>query len=309
MHRHSIFGAYRNNSFDGNTNRTAQYPNDTRPYAMDKSNSDEPSQNPSRKRTQKDQDQEDEKAYRKAMENLVQSWMDRLQLISLITTFFASIEAGLLQTTTPDEKVKQPPNRIEEATNASLIGALILHTSAAVISFLAAFFLIRYKVKQAGREEMRAEIAKFTSNSSHNLTQTPASTAGDMARTIDMTRSAEEGKADTTPRPKTLLGTMKESGPAATPPPLVRMSTSREPPILSTNPQLVQVGPFQGNAPTHLLGRCHWLCIQLSCIGFGLALMGIVCYAWTRHPFAVSMFSSVVMFMCLLSGIIIFIWP
>lgn len=40
-----------------------------------------------RKWTQEDQDQIDEKARRKAMSELVQSWMDRLQLISVIVSF------------------------------------------------------------------------------------------------------------------------------------------------------------------------------------------------------------------------------
>lgn len=39
-----------------------------------------------RKWTQEDQDQTDEKARRKAMSELVQSWMDRLQLISVIVS-------------------------------------------------------------------------------------------------------------------------------------------------------------------------------------------------------------------------------
>ncbi|KAG7091132.1 hypothetical protein E1B28_010186 [Marasmius oreades] len=45
----------------------------------------QPSQ-PVRKRTQAEQDQVDEDARRKAMKDLVGSWNDRLQLISLITT-------------------------------------------------------------------------------------------------------------------------------------------------------------------------------------------------------------------------------
>lgn len=37
-----------------------------------------------RKEAQVDRDQSDEKVWRKAMSELVQSWMDRLQLISVI---------------------------------------------------------------------------------------------------------------------------------------------------------------------------------------------------------------------------------
>jgi len=41
---------------------------------------------PLRKHTQEDQDKEDEMARRRAMKGLVDSWMDRLQLISLIVS-------------------------------------------------------------------------------------------------------------------------------------------------------------------------------------------------------------------------------
>ncbi|KAK0494850.1 hypothetical protein EDD18DRAFT_1172656 [Armillaria luteobubalina] len=99
----------------------------------------------SQNHTQEDQDKVDEEARRKAEKDLVQSWMDRLQLISLITTFFASVEAGLLQW--------------ERACNAGLLGALVVHVTASFISFFAAFFLIRFKVIEANKEELRAGVA------------------------------------------------------------------------------------------------------------------------------------------------------
>ncbi|TFY81325.1 hypothetical protein EWM64_g2684 [Hericium alpestre] len=56
---------------------------------------------PVRGRTQEDQDKEDDTARKKAMKELVQSWMDRLQLISLIvritfTLFIMHLSAGVL---------------------------------------------------------------------------------------------------------------------------------------------------------------------------------------------------------------------
>ena len=46
---------------------------------------------------------------------------------------------------------------IDQAANAALAGALVIHVFAAIISFLAAFFLIRYKLSVATREERKIE--------------------------------------------------------------------------------------------------------------------------------------------------------
>ncbi|KAI0373403.1 hypothetical protein BV20DRAFT_1041875 [Pilatotrama ljubarskyi] len=110
---------------------------------------------PMRKWTQEDQDETDEKARKKAMSELVQSWMDRLQLISVITTFFAAMEAQLLGSTMPDDPNEDPV--IDQLANATLTGALVVHVFAAIMSFLAAFFLIRYKLTVAKREERKVE--------------------------------------------------------------------------------------------------------------------------------------------------------
>ncbi|KAK0459121.1 uncharacterized protein EV420DRAFT_1233132, partial [Desarmillaria tabescens] len=104
--------------------------------------------------TQEDQDKVDEEARRKATKDLVQSWMDRLQLISLITTFFASVEASLLQVSTPNKG--DDTSAWERACNAGLLGALVVHVTASFISFFAAFFLIRFKVTEANKEELKA---------------------------------------------------------------------------------------------------------------------------------------------------------
>ncbi|TFY50223.1 hypothetical protein EVG20_g11646, partial [Dentipellis fragilis] len=110
---------------------------------------------PFKRRTQQDQDKDDDTARKKALKELVQSWMDRLQLISLITTFFAATEAQLLGSTTPNPD--GPVSRTLIASNAGLVAALVLHVFAAIVSFLAAFYLIRYKVKEATVEELKAE--------------------------------------------------------------------------------------------------------------------------------------------------------
>ncbi|KAF9243176.1 hypothetical protein BU15DRAFT_72368 [Melanogaster broomeanus] len=72
------------------------------------------------------------KARKRAMKNLVNSWQERLQLISVI-------------------------NNALKASNAALLGALIMHV-------YAAFLLIRYKLKEATREELQAEGIKLASS-------------------------------------------------------------------------------------------------------------------------------------------------
>jgi len=193
---------------------------------------------PRKKWTQVDQDHEDDKVHQQALDVLIQSWKERLSLISVITTFFAAMEAQLLGSTAPQGTTRVPP--IEQAANAGLMGALVVHVFAAIISFLAAFFLIRYKLREATKQELKAEEATSTST----------------------------------------------------------------PDIFSRNPHLEQVGPFSnGQPPTNLLRRCHSLCMWLAAVGFVLALMGIICFAWALMPTTVSVFSSVCAGVCFVAGI------
>jgi len=116
-------------------------------------------QRPPHKKTQSQQDKDDDKARQDAEEKLVQGWMDRLQLISVITTFFAANEAQLLSITTPSDP-STPPGQTSptaQTANAMLSGALVLHTFSAVVAFIGAFVLVRYKVKEAKEEEAKEE--------------------------------------------------------------------------------------------------------------------------------------------------------
>ncbi|KAF7296084.1 hypothetical protein MKEN_01423500 [Mycena kentingensis (nom. inval.)] len=93
------------------------------------------------------QDEEDEKNRRQASNDLTQSWLDRLQLISVITTFFASTEAGMLQVSAGTD------DAAGQVVNSAFLGALVLHVWAAILSFLGAFFVVRYRLKEAREEQ------------------------------------------------------------------------------------------------------------------------------------------------------------
>ncbi|KAJ3724371.1 hypothetical protein C8R42DRAFT_448190 [Lentinula raphanica] len=245
---------------------------------------------PSRKKTQEDQDKADDEARRKALKDLVQSWQDRLQLITLITTFLASVEASMLQVTMPDDPSSS--SRWSQAANAGFMGSLVLHLHASFISFFASFFLVRFKVQEAKREEKQVEAADAsyqrvpTSKGStildmaaHNITRSPTTSPHSTMSDGHGTYPNEKGR----PAPQNL----------------------RMPSIWSANPQLVQIGPFQRQPPINLLSRCHTLCLVTTALGFIMAMVGVVCYAWDGQATSVAIVTSVSICLCLLSCVCI----
>ncbi|KAG1824344.1 uncharacterized protein BJ212DRAFT_1475650 [Suillus subaureus] len=244
---------------------------------------------PPRKRTQKEQDKEDEEARKRAMTNLVNSWQERLQLISVITTFFASIEAGMLVPVNTDPNAVDALPSLLKAANAGFLGALIMHVYAAVLSFLAAFLLIRYKLKEASNEELFAEgrakgfqITASPVNGSFHVQDIERDAQNNDAQKFDPENSPQTGTSD------------NHADTKYAPPVLQRMgSQPAEPPIFVRDPHLEQVGFWSPTISSHLLSRVHALCIILAGVGFILAIMGIMTYAWALQPKEVSIFVTV----------------
>ncbi|KAJ4483530.1 hypothetical protein J3R30DRAFT_1795430 [Lentinula aciculospora] len=254
----------------------------------DKQNGDLEMITPVRKKTQEDQDEADEQARRKALKDLVQSWQDRLQLITLLTTFLASVEASMLQVTMPDDPSNS--SRWSQAANAGFMASLVLHLHASFISFFASFFLVRFKVQEAKREERQVEAAD---SSFQHVPTSKGSTILDMAA-HNITRSP------TSPRSNASIG--NESPPNEKARPLSKPQISS---IWSANPQLVQTGPFQRQPPINLLSRCHTLCLVATALGFILAMVGVLCYAWDGQSTTVAIITSTSICLCLLSCICI----
>ncbi|KAJ7018355.1 hypothetical protein C8F04DRAFT_1052908 [Mycena alexandri] len=225
---------------------------------------------------QSTQNAKDEKARRQAAKDLAQSWMDRLQLISVITTFFASTEAGMLQVTGLGDAASV------QVANAAFTGALVLHIWAAIISFLAAFFLVRYNLKEAKEEGSQAGLAPGADHS-HDHDSPPH--PGD--------KNHRSPPSDTSlKRPQTSQS-------------LIQYSPLQ--PVWTMNPHLEQIGPFQRKPPTHLLSRCHNLCILLTFAGFLLALLGILAFAWGQNPVSVGVVTSVSTAVCAGGAIWVFL--
>jgi len=145
---------------------------------------------------------------------------------------------------------------------------------AAVISFLGAFFLIRYKLEVAEQDEAEAE---------QEMVDSPTSISSDPEKS---------GVRTNHPRGRVRV-----------------QSDSAENPIWSTNPRLVQVGPFQRKPPTQLLFRCHSLCVFLTFVGFLFAIMGLISFAWDQLPLSIGIAASISMGFCLTAGATILIFP
>ena len=168
----------------------------------------------------------------------------------------------------------------------------------AVLSFLGAFLLIRYKLKEATREELVAEgwvhsplagsVFKDVERVSVDLglQQTLTNTGAQSM----MHKAANNGAATSAREPK------KRNG-----------SYAVEPPIISANPHLEQVGPFRLSVSSHILSRAHGLCVFFAAIGFVLAIIGIVCYAWASHPISVSIFASTCLGTAVLAMVVLLI--
>lgn len=105
---------------------------------------------------------------------LVAAWMQRLQVLTLITTFLASIDGELFMlTSTPQMSLGS-----QEFVYACFTGALIFHVCAAILGYVACFALIRYQIGDVtpsdtkNTERMRITIPPFDAVST--LLQVPS---------------------------------------------------------------------------------------------------------------------------------------
>ena len=166
---------------------------------------------------------------------------------------------------------------------------------AAIISFLAAFLLVRYKVIVATHEERQVERHIHhkdkgdppTSKSFDGMNRTERAAHDVLSAGVDINRNTDPV------------------------PGMIRIFSRHDPDrsVYSKNPHIVQVGLFDSYPPTHLLNRCHNLCIFLTVLGFVLALTGILCFAWDRLPLSVGISTSFFMAVCLIAGLYVLLKP
>ena len=137
----------------------------------------------------------------------------------------------------------------------------------AILSFVAAFFLVRFRLHEASKQEHKQEHMLAEQQAAHKAVYDPD--------------PSDEKPAN---------GDAAEHKPALHAPP---------PPIFSSNPHLEQVGPLRrGQPPTHLLEACHTVCMLISVLGFAMAMIGVLCYVWEMLPRSSGVLSTVCIGFC-----------
>lgn len=81
---------------------------------------------------------------------IVAAWMQRLQTLTLITTFLASIDGELFTLTSTSSPVTLTTSiGSEELVYACFAGALVFHVCSAILGYVASFALVRYEIVEA----------------------------------------------------------------------------------------------------------------------------------------------------------------
>ncbi|KAG2109367.1 uncharacterized protein F5147DRAFT_156054 [Suillus discolor] len=77
---------------------------------------------------------------------IVAAWMQRIQTLTLITTFLASIDGELFTLTSVSSQVTVNASLdSQELVYACLTGALVFHVCASILGYIASFLLVRYQ--------------------------------------------------------------------------------------------------------------------------------------------------------------------
>ncbi|TCD59934.1 hypothetical protein EIP91_011032 [Steccherinum ochraceum] len=275
---------------------------------------------------------DDDDATRKAILEVVQVWLDRLQLISVITTFFASIDGTLLGFMTSTVRLGivdvDTWSNTTQLMTASMTGALVFHICAAITSFIGSFVLIRYKLLDAKQHEHQVE--RTASSSGHNpypsgtLLEKPhlahaatisTSALPSQTRNRHRANSSLHGFAshslDFLPNFADIITGLQG-----------RVSINRVHLFDCLRPRKFARDDGDGDLergmeprrsteaelgpPVKLLSRCHSLSAAMALFGFLLAVLGIIAFVWVSLPQSIAIFASACLGACFVLGMIVF---
>ncbi|KAG2153364.1 hypothetical protein DEU56DRAFT_751944 [Suillus clintonianus] len=169
--------------------------------------------------------------------SLVAAWMQRLQTLTVITTFLTTIDGQLftLSSASTTSGVKLiTSTQSQEFVYACFAGALVFHVCSSILGYVACFALIRYEI-------VDADPSSVMKHHDH----------GERYESID-------GK-------QLLIRAV---------PPLYAIH------YLLQTPSNLRLHSRTITPPLDLLTRCYYMTFALSSLGFILALLGIVTYAW-----------------------------
>ncbi|KAG1742524.1 hypothetical protein EDB19DRAFT_1701605 [Suillus lakei] len=173
---------------------------------------------------------------------LVAAWMQRIQTVTLITTFLASIDGELFTLTSTSSQVTLTTSMdSQELVYACFAGALVFHVCSAILGYIASFALVRYEIV--------------------DVEPPPVTKHNELGKLIDTGLHHR----DSIHEKQLLLRAV---------PPLYAVQS------LLQIPSRLRLQSRTSTPPLDLLTRCYFTTLALSGAGFILALLGIATYAW-----------------------------
>ncbi|OSD00273.1 hypothetical protein PYCCODRAFT_1437626 [Trametes coccinea BRFM310] len=226
---------------------------------------------------------------KQALLAVVQVWLDRLQAMAVVTTFFVSIDSMLYGYATASLPADSSMlSNADVLKSATLGGSIILHVCASVLAYLASFVLIRYRLDDAEDQVKHPQADRPA-----DVQRRAASMRARAASTADSPKTASSDFA----LPVQALSQDLRS--------LISVYQVRPLWFMSRPPRSSKTSP-EAPPPTgddcalrilrsmiHTLTKCHTVVAIMSNVGFLLALIGTITYFWTSLPLALGTFASV----------------
>ncbi|KAH9942148.1 uncharacterized protein BXZ73DRAFT_41272, partial [Epithele typhae] len=247
--------------------------------------------------------------------SVVQVWLDRLQKQAVVTTFFVSIDSLLFSLTsnTRSDNLSGWSVR-DEVINGSLGGAIIFHVCASIVAYIGSFVLIRYRLNDAERAEQkviprrcatpprtttRARVQPWASSTLqlNSSALGPTSPVDFSALTEAIASVPDQVNAELRG-----LVSVYRSHPLRYLCGCGRRSRAREDKSTAMQgpqpPTAIDTAIETLKDMVSTLERAHSVCAGMSSLGFLLALIGILTYAWTAVPIEISIFVSACLGCC-----------
>ncbi|KAL1938537.1 hypothetical protein VTO73DRAFT_11560 [Trametes versicolor] len=262
-----------------------------------------------------------EDAMKQALLAVVQVWLDRLQSMAVVTTFFVSIDSILFSLTASTRPADLHAwSKRDQVINASLGGAIIFHACASIVAYVGAFVLIRYRLNKAEEQErtmltadpenpVRAALAEKRrppNSSAHRPSASMSSNAAppspfDTIRDFPLEVFTDLRSLVLVERTRPLWFLRPPCGNHGRANAGTGARGKQDPGASAKDNAIATLEGIVG-----VLARAHTVCGGMTLLGFFLALLGILTYSWTAVPTSLGIFASSCMGACGIAATIAF---
>ncbi|KAI0753137.1 hypothetical protein C8Q80DRAFT_495671 [Daedaleopsis nitida] len=245
-----------------------------------------------------------EDATKQALLAVVQVWLDRLQSMAVVTTFFLSID-GMLYSFPARSSDSSLWSASDTLIIASLGGAIIFHVCASILAYCGAFVFIRYRLNDAEKQEeatVQPAVTSSTSSGTDHKQLRAQPLSPSMAPSAQYPQGYVHGTSWENYRDLRSLVSVHQIHPFG----WVHHGSRRVSCASKEDPEasVPEDAVVQLQIIVRMLTRVHTVTAIMAVLGFILALLGTLAYFWTGLPRALGIFASACLGVCLLGGTI-----